>query len=245
MRLTDGKPKTNLVLERMQTQIERWDVCADRRCIFLKCYRLMTANMIEGLRSGRFLDAAWVSVLLERFAEYYFEALAAWEREPASAPRVWQLAHEACRQPNVLVVQSLLLGVNAHINYDLVLVLVELLQGQWPRLSASARGNRFTDYCRVNAVIAETIDSVQDEILEPAAPLMDLVDKGLGRLDELAIARLITRWRRGVWGHSVRLLEASSPQEHAAARGAMEAAALRRAEALLGRRGVAGLRALL
>lgn len=236
--------KTGLVLKRMQAQIQSWDACADRRCIFLRCYHVMTTNMVHGLAAGRFLDAAWVAVLLEHFAAYYFDALAAWEREPASAPRVWQLAHEACRQPGVMVLQTLLLGVNAHINYDLVLVLVELLEGEWARLDASSRRMRYADYCRVNTIIAETIDEVQDTVLEPAAPLMDLVDKGLGRLDELVISRLITRWRRGVWEHSVRMMEASSPQARAAAREAMEGAALRRAEALLGRQGLAGLRAL-
>lgn len=236
---------TGLVLKRMQAQIECWDACADRRCIFLKCYHLMTSNMVKGLGVGRFQDGAWVSSLLEHFAAYYFDALTAWEREPASAPRVWQLAHQACRQPGVMVLQSLLLGVNAHINYDLVLVLVDLLEGEWARLDAASRRMRHADYCRVNTIIAETIDEVQDTVLEPAAPLMDLVDKGLGRLDELVISRLITRWRRGVWGFSVRMLEAPSPQERAAAREAMEGAALRRAEALLGRQGLRGLRELL
>jgi hypothetical protein len=245
MPMMDEKPGASLVLERMQAQIACWDACADRRCIFLKCYHLMTSNMVSGLRAGRFEDAAWVSSLLEHFAAYYFDALAAWEREPVSAPRVWQLAHQACRQPDVLVLQSLLLGVNAHINYDLVLVLVELLEGEWARLGTPSRRVRYADYCRVNTIIAETIDEVQDTVLEPAAPLMDLVDKGLGRLDELVISRLITGWRRSVWGFSVRMMEASSLQERAAAREAMEGAALRRAEALLGRQGLAGLRALL
>jgi|YNPBryunderm2012_1023409.scaffolds.fasta_scaffold03280_7 hypothetical protein len=155
------------------------------------------------------------------------------------------MAHQACRRTDVPAVQTLLLGVNAHINYDLVLVLVELLEEEWPALAPGARAARYDDYCTVNEVIAETIDAVQDTILEPAEPFMGVVDTVFGRLDEHLISRLITRWRGGVWQHGVRLLEAASAAERATPWQAMEAQALRRAEALLGQRGLVGLRALL
>jgi len=62
-------PRTDAVLARMQAQLVAWDACADRRSVFLSCYRQMTANMGEALRAGRFVDPAWVARLLERFAE--------------------------------------------------------------------------------------------------------------------------------------------------------------------------------
>lgn len=232
------------VLDKMQAQIAVWETLADRRATFLSCYRLMTGNMLAGLHAGRFHDAAWVEHLLNRFADYYFDALTAYERDPLTAPPVWQLAHQACRQPGTLTVQNLLLGVNAHINYDLVLVLVELLEREWPGLAPTARATRYADHCQVNIIIAETIDTVQDTVIEPVSPGMDVVDKAFGPIDEWLMSRLITHWREEVWQHSVRWLEAPTPAAQTAVRHAMEQHAVHRAEVLLGQHGPFGLMAL-
>lgn len=232
------------ILDKMQTQIEAWHALADRRATFLSCYRLMTGNMLAGLHAGRFHDAAWVDHLLSRFADYYFTALSAYEHDPLTAPPVWQLAHQACRQPNTLVIQHLLLGVNAHINYDLVLVLVELLERAWPQLTPAERATRYADYSLVNTIIAETIDTVQDTVIEPASPIMDVVDKAFGPVDEWLTSRLITHWREGVWQYTVRWLEAPTPAAQTAVRHAMERQAIHRAEVMLSQHGPLSLMAL-
>jgi hypothetical protein len=64
----------------------------------------------------------------------------------------------------------LLLGVNAHINYDLVLTLVDLLEPEWKQLSAEQCQQRHSDYCHVNEIISLTIDIVQDDVLERSIP---------------------------------------------------------------------------
>ena len=105
------------------------------------------------------------------------------------------------------MLQHLLLGINAHINYDLVLSLVDLLEPEWKELSESRRQDRYADHCLVNEVIAATIDTVQDEVVERHNPRMDLIDRLLGRLDERLLSALITRWRQGVWDNAVHFLE--------------------------------------
>jgi hypothetical protein len=102
--------------------------------------------------------------------------------------------------------------VNAHINFDLVLALVDLLEPEWPRLDNAGRSQRFADYAQVNAIIAATIDAVQDTILEPAMPAMQLLDVLMGPVDELLVARLIRSWRQSVWEAATRLLEAGEPE---------------------------------
>jgi hypothetical protein len=146
---------------------------------------------------------------------------------------VWRLAHDTCRA-DADVVQLMLLGVNAHINYDLVLVLVELLRPDWPEITEVQRRQRYTDYTHVNAIIARTIDEVQDEIVEPATPALRIVDLLLGRLDEWATERLITGWREEVWQHAVAMLEAADAAGYEDLRGAVEASTLRRAAWVLG-----------
>lgn len=200
-------------LEQMSEWIERWQRINDRRAIFLSCYQMMTANMLAAIRRQEFSDGAWVDHLLHRFADYYFMALNAYEQQKENTPPVWQVAFQAANRQRYSPLQNLLFGVNAHINYDLVLTLEELLQPEWQALSAAQRAMRRTDHNRVNRVIAATIDAVQDQILEPAMPAMQVVDVVLGRMDEGLISGIITRWRGKVWQHAVYLVEASSAEE--------------------------------
>ncbi len=200
------------VMERMQALLDGWSAAGDRREVFLRCYSMMTANMHGGIDRGDFSDAAWVARLLHRFAEYYFEALSQWEASPAVTPPVWRLAHQSTRHPDATVWQHLLLGVNAHINYDLVLTVHEILKPEWPKLPPGDRDGRFADYCRVNQIIADTIDAVQDDVLAPAMPVSAILDRLMGRLDEYLISRLITAWRDRTWSFAVELLEAADDE---------------------------------
>ena len=207
-------PETSVVA-RMQSLILQWEEASNPQAVFLSCYMMMTSNVLAALEQEEFEDPAWVGELLHRFADYYFVALADYERDPIAAPLVWQLAHNATRDPHALPLQNLLLGVNAHINYDLVLTLVELLRPEWSDLSEAQRATRYTDYSHVNDVIARTIDLVQDQILEPSMPLMDLFDTLLGPLDEYLVSQLITHWRETVWQNTCRLLEARATDDQA------------------------------
>lgn len=199
------------VLARMEQLISAWSAAEDRRDAFLRCYRMMTVNMHTAIARGEFADGAWVELLLRRFADYYFEALAQWDADTDTAPRVWQRAHACTRDPEAMVWQQLILGVNAHINYDLVLTVHELLDAEWGTMSGEVRRRRVDDYCRVNAIIAATIDAVQDDVLAPAMPVSAILDRLLGRVDEYMISRLITSWRDQTWSDAVRLLENPDP----------------------------------
>lgn len=200
-------------VRRMQALISQWEAKADQRATFLSCYLMMTRNMLLAIRRQEFNDAAWVDELLHRFADYYFEALEAYEQDALKAPPVWQVAHNAARQTQGLPLQELLLGVNAHINYDLVLTLVDMLQPEWENLSEEQRTSRYTDHCHVNDVIGGTIDAVQDQVIEPAMPVMDLVDRLLGPLDDKLVSHLITGWREQVWQNAMQLLQTREAEE--------------------------------
>ena len=214
------------VVARMQALIQQWEAVEDQRTVFLRCYQLMTRSILTAIEHHEFNDSAWVDSLLRRFANYYFVALEAYDQEPGAAPAVWEFAHNATRAPNVLALQKLLAGVNAHINYDLVLSLVDLLDPEWDSLSASERASRHEDHCHVNDVIGRTIDTVQDQIIEPAMPAMAILDEVLGPVDEMLVSRLITHWRETVWDNATRLLETRDPSKRARLIGEIEQTAL-------------------
>lgn len=220
------------VTEKMTALIRGWETAADRRAVFLNCYLLMTRNMLSAVDAGDFHDCRWVNVLLHRFADYYFDALVVYDEDRERAPAVWKQAHDLAGRDDIQVVQHLLLGVNAHINYDLVLTLVEMLEPEWERLTPRQRAGRYADHCRVNDIIAATVDAVQDDVIEPAAPQMDVIDKLLGPLDEWLISRLITHWRQEVWERAAAML-ARPAQRREEMRAALETLTQRRARAIL------------
>ena len=217
----------------MNTYVQRWEAARDRRSIFLDCYAMMTGNMLDALDTGRFADDDWVARLLQHFAEYYFDALELYEARSPTTPRVWQLAHDNAQHEHVMTVQHLLLGVNAHINYDLVFAVAELLTPEWETLTAEQRDQRRADYVLVNAIIGETIDRVQDQILEVRSPWLDLVDKLMGPVDEWLISEIIAHWRDAVWRDAIQYLETGSPDERARLKQKVEDAALQRGHEIL------------
>lgn len=221
------------VCSRMRGQVLRWEEEEDRRSIFLSCYALMTENMLSALESGRFQDRAWVDRLLHRFADYYFDALGAYERGEGPIPEVWRQVHEASRRRPLHVLQHLLLGMNAHINYDLVLTLDELLRPEWCELDPEDRARRRADHRMVDAVIAETIDLVQDTVVERHDPLMEWADRLMGPLDERILSGLVTRWRAEVWDRAVQLVDCEAADRREGLRRALEGEVLQRGDLLL------------
>jgi hypothetical protein len=153
------------VLEQMAALVAQWQDAGDDKALFLDCYRMMTGNVRSAIQAQEFKDQDWVGRLLTHFADYYFKALQDYQFDPDSAPQAWQLAHNAAADPHVTALQKLLLGVNAHINYDLVLTLVDLLADEWGQHSPALRQGRYADHCQINQIIGQTIDSVQDQVL--------------------------------------------------------------------------------
>jgi len=219
-------PEEQPVLTRMTALVDRWEAAHDRRAIFLGCYRLMTRNMLDAIAAGRFQDDVWVSNLLHHFAAYYFDALADYDQRRADTPAVWQLAFDATRDEDVTTLQHLLLGVNAHINFDLVFTLVDQLSPEWAELTDEHRERRHADHTLVNQIIGETVDAVQDQVIDRHSPWYDFVDKLLGPIDEWLTSRLISHWREEVWENAICYLELATPEEREALRQRIERQAM-------------------
>jgi hypothetical protein len=224
------------VIDRMDLLASEWEQQGDKRSSFLRCYSLMTGNTLRAIDQGQFHDSQWVAQLLYLFADYYFLALEAYEQNDARTPTVWRQAHNAAIQNQTQVLQDLLLGINAHINYDLVLTLVDMLEPEWATLSEEQRRQRYEDHCHVNTIIAATVDSVQDQVVTPVNRWMGFVDLALGPLDERAAARLIRRWREDVWQQAMQMLATEDPDERADQRRLLAAQATTRSEQILARR---------
>jgi hypothetical protein len=220
-------------LLRMTALASKWEQENDRRAIFAQCYSMMTRNILEALEEGRFQDAGWVDRLLSHFAGYYFKSLETYDNPDLQTSAVWQYAHTVALDGDAMAIQNLILGVNAHINYDLVLATADILDPEWSRLDEASRQNRYEDYCLVNDIIGETIDNVQDLVLERYDPRLDILDKLLGPIDELLTSHLIKYWRSEVWENALRMIELTSMDEREKLRLQIETASIQRADFIM------------
>ena len=219
-------------VDRMQRLLDAWEVADDGRAVFLDCYLTMTRAVHAELGVGFFDDDAWVRSLLERFADYYFASIDGGP-EVIDIPAPWVLAHAAAVGHDAAPIQLLLAGVNAHINYDLVLTLVDVLDEEWRRLGDEDRARRRADYDRINDVIEATADAVQDDVLERRTGWLDLIDRGLGGWDEFLAVRLLTSWRSNVWREAVAMLDLDDPVARETRRDRLSRQCTRRASWLL------------
>lgn len=183
----------------------------DRRCIFVTLYSVVSAEMRDRVARGAFADSAWVHRYAVTFAGLYREALDAWEQgRTAAVPRAWRLAFEGAAAGSGLVLQDMLLGVNAHVNHDLPAAL--------ERVSIDPdRRRRRLDHDAVNAVLAGVTERATERIAALYAPGLTGLDACAGELDELLSLFSLEIARDSAWESAVSLVNARDGLERALA----------------------------
>ncbi len=178
---------------------------SDRRSVFLTVYTRMTANVEEGIGSGLFDDPGWVRAYLVAFADRYRVALVDWERGALDAvPEAWKVAFHASTRGETVLVQDALLGMNAHINYDLTYTLRDV--GIDPNRSSKHR-----DHDRINEVLERLVDVVQRALVDIyGAGGYAAVDDLLGSFDEEFTLVGLTEARSLAWRNAVGLTDTRS-----------------------------------
>ena len=177
----------------------------DRRSVFLTVYTEMTANVHDGIESGAFDDPEWVRDYLVAFADRYRTALVASERgNPAEVPVAWQLAFDASTSGDTILIQDALLGVSAHINYDLTYALRDV--GIDPE-----RPSKLRDHNRINGILQQLVDVVQRALADVYdASGYTRVDELLGSLDEEFTLIGLKEARSLAWRNAVLLTDTES-----------------------------------
>lgn len=181
----------------------------DRRAVFATAYGLITREIVERANGGTFEDAAWVERYLVAFAELYRSSLCAHlEGDFENVAQPWRIAFDVSSEGRGLVIQDLLLGINAHIRHDLPLALEKV--GVDP-----SRRQKYVDHTRVNEALEATTGRVQDQIAEYYARGLGVLDDLLLFLDE-EIAQVAFRTsREEAWSHGCNIAEAVTPEKRA------------------------------
>lgn len=178
------------VLDRLDGLIDEFVRDGSRMALFACLYRSVTSRVRDGIRSGRFDDGPRMERFDVIFANRYLNALAAYRRGE-SPGRSWRVAFDGTRSGQLLILQHLLLGMNAHINYDLGVAAAQTAPG------AALPGLR-RDFFEITRLLGELLEEVQDRITR-VSPWLGVIDVVGCRTDEEVFFFGLSRARDVAW----------------------------------------------
>lgn len=155
------------VIEQMDDIIAWAKAEQSRLGYFAALYRKVTVQVKEGIQNGMFEDGARMEVLDVTFANRYLTALNSFlQGKPAS--KSWMVAFESAESHKPIIMQHLLLGMNAHINLDLGIAAAQTCPG-------NRIGSLEGDFMKINTILSSLVDDVREEI-DQLSPWIDLLD---------------------------------------------------------------------
>jgi len=184
------------VLDQMQERLDALPASMAKRRVFLSTYQRTTAAVGEAIEQAFFEDPAWVERWDVVFAELYLDAHDA-DLAHGVVPRPWRLAFEA--PPDLPDLRHVLLGINAHINYDLPQALLGVIS-ETDFEDPVLMNRRRRDHERIDGVLSARVASEDDE-LQPET----LLDRLLTPLNRLGTKRFLREARQKVWHNTFEL----------------------------------------
>jgi len=162
----------------------------ERAGYFATLYHKVTSKVKEGIDRNDFENGPRMERLDVLFANRYLSALHQW-RNKLPLTDSWKIAFEATEKSGILLIQHLLLGINAHINLDLGVAAVETIQ-------AGQIQDIHKDFDAINAILgALTYEVIHD--INRISPLLSLIGKHSGNTESLLIQFSIGNARDGAW----------------------------------------------
>lgn len=167
---------------------------------FAALYQKVTISVKEGIKEGRFANGERMEkldvIFANRFLLAYYDHQAgkpvtiSWKKKIATTKKYWPI-----------VLQHLLMGMNAHINLDLGIAAAEVSKGE-------NIDDLKTDFDEINKVLASLVETVQNELAQIWRPLRFIL-KLTGRLDNLIVDFSMELARDGAWRFAKKLAETS------------------------------------
>jgi Family of unknown function (DUF5995) len=193
------------VLEQLDEIVDLARRKKSRLGYFAALYRNVTIKVNEGILAGSFEDVARMERLDVAFANCYLDAFDRYHRDEDPS-KCWGTSFRAAQDWHPIVLQHLLLGVNAHINLDLGIAAAQAAPGT--QLSGLRR-----EFDSINDILGAVLADVQDK-LTLVSPLMTLLDSVSGRTDEAVMNFSIRRAREAAWRVAERLAPLGPEEMH-------------------------------
>jgi hypothetical protein len=135
---------------------------------FPALYRQVTLKVKQGIAAGFFANGPRMDRFDALFANRYFAAYQAF-RAGGTPSKSWQVAFQSTQSGQLIILQDLLVGINAHINLDLGVAAGENFQGQ-------ALQDFHADFDKINDILAALIPPVE-AVISRFSPLLGILQK--------------------------------------------------------------------
>ncbi|MCB0558919.1 MAG: hypothetical protein H6573_31005 [Lewinellaceae bacterium] len=186
------------VLDALNHIIRTCEQEGSRQAYFALLYKIMTEAVRDGIQAGQFEDGARMEKLDVLFANRYLQAWSQY-RQGQAPTQSWRLAFDACENDSPIVLQHLILGVNAHINLDLAIA-----------AALTAPGDEITglqnDFEKINDIIAALTDDMQAKLERIWWP-MRFIRRVMKNKDKAVIEFSIAKARQAAWANASALAQ--------------------------------------
>jgi hypothetical protein len=205
-------PPIAAVVADMQERLDRLPARLSHQRVFLSTYQRTTQAVGEAVSRGSFEDPGWVERWDVAFASLYLKALDLELDGPGTASRPWRLAFAA--SPDLPQLRHVLLGINAHVNYDLPQALLGVISDE-DFSDPLVTDRRRRDHERIDRVLASRVAAEDDELTATGGAT--LLDRLLTPLNRLGSKRFLREARQKVWHNTLELQVArlAGPKEYA------------------------------
>jgi len=169
---------------------------ADGLACFNRMYLDVTRRVVGELHTGYYADPAFMTKLDVAFANLYFDAVDA-ASDPITVPLAWRPLIEDRDVPGIEPIQFALAGMNAHINHDLPIAVVETCVALGTSPTSDSHP---ADYQKVDRLLDAAEEAIRQSF-ETGTLLA--VDRHLQAVDNLIANWTINSARDLAWTNSL------------------------------------------
>ncbi len=165
---------------------------------FAALYQRVTIEVKEGIKANRFDDGPRMEKLDVIFAKRYIDAYYDWHADrPVSLS--WKKAFQQAENKQLLVIQHLLLGMNAHINLDLGVAAAEVSD-------IDSIDTLENDFKQINEILSSLVNEVQEN-LSSIWPFLQKILSLSGKIDNYVVDFSMKVARDGAWKFATELVK--------------------------------------
>ena len=157
---------------------------------FAALYRKVTIKVKEGIANGIFENGPRMERLDVIFANRYLKAYSDYQNSKP-VTQSWEVAFKMSTNFWPIVLQHLLIGMNAHINLDLGIAAAEVSEGE-------DINDLHNDFNKINTILSSLVDEVENELATIWPTLRKLL-KWTRKVDNFLVDFSMELARDGAW----------------------------------------------
>lgn len=165
---------------------------------FAALYKKVTVKVKDGIAANYFDDNQRMEKLDVIFAKRYLEAYYLYQ-DKKETTKSWQIAFELSTNYWPIVLQHLMVGMNAHINLDLGIAAAKVSEGEDIQFLKN-------DFNKINEILSSLVNEVQNDLAQ-VWPKLKYLLKLSGKADDFLVDFSMKLARDGAWKYAESLAE--------------------------------------